>query len=114
MELKEDYSSTEILWEELPNVPESQRDPRRRFTAATKRKCWEKAANVPFRDPARWKRDITGNVIFRKFTNCYGPLCFQYDHWKPHAKGGKSDVANCKVLRSMTNNFKSDKYPITI
>ena len=58
------------------NIPESERDSRRRFTAATKRKCWSKAKSVKGRDPSRWKEDIAGNLLFKKFTNCYGPLCY--------------------------------------
>ena len=98
--------------DQYPNLPESERDPRRRFTTSTKKLCWNNAESIPGRDPARWKRDIIGNVIFKKFTNCYGPICYQYDHWFPHAKGGKSDSDNCQVLMSMANNWKSDKWPI--
>ena len=68
-----------------------------------------KSKSIPGRDPERWKYDFVGNAVLRKFTNCYGPLCHQYDHTYPWSLGGRTDVENCEILQSAVNNFKSNK-----
>ena len=88
---------------------EIERDPRRAFTTVMKRECWQKQANVTGRDPVRWKRDMVENILFYPASNCYGPVCYQYDHTYPWAKGGRTSVENCEALQSSVNNFKSDK-----
>lgn len=64
---------------------------------------------VKNRDPDRWKYDITGNIIFKPFTNCKGALCYHYDHIIPYSKGGKTELANCQILQSSLNQKKSNK-----
>ena len=87
-------------------------DPRRYFTASQKTECFLQAKNVPKRDPERWKYDTVGNIVFRKYTNCYGALCHQYDHIYPWSLGGRTTVENCQILQSDVNNFKSDKVDV--
>ncbi|CAI7882222.1 unnamed protein product [Closterium sp. NIES-53] len=54
----------------------------------------------------RWRRDVLGNVVFRPLLGCTGPLCFDFDHIVPFAKGGTSDVHNCQVLQVAANRAK--------
>ncbi|XP_043704220.1 uncharacterized protein LOC122654275 [Telopea speciosissima] len=79
------------------------------FGTKTKNLCWEKADIVPGRHPERWRKDAAGNTVCRRFCNCYGCLCFEFDHIIPYSKGGESTAENCQILQSRVNRFKSDK-----
>ena len=68
----------------------------RSFPNDVKAACWEKAATVPGRDPARWRKDAAGNTVFRKLTNCEGCLCHEYDHIVPYSKVQTSVLARAK------------------
>lgn len=63
-------------------------DPRgpRIFPQNVKNECWNRAEEVPGRDPERWRRDAVGNVVFRKLNSCDGCLCHDYDHIVPYSR----------------------------
>lgn len=69
----------------LTAPPPSASEPRS-FPYAVKQQCWEKAEQVPGRDPERWRRDALGNLVFRKLVGCPGCLCHDYDHIVPYSK----------------------------
>ncbi|KAI3412421.1 HNH domain-containing protein [Psidium guajava] len=79
------------------------------FSSKAKSKCWAAAAVVPGRHPERWRQDPAGNVVCKRFCNCQGCLCFEYDHIVPFSKGGESTADNCQILQTRVNRFKSDK-----
>ncbi|PKA59864.1 hypothetical protein AXF42_Ash015922 [Apostasia shenzhenica] len=79
------------------------------FDSKAKIECWQKADVVPGRDPERWRRDIAGNVVCKRFFNCHGCLCFEYDHIVPYSKGGESTADNCQILQTRVNRLKSSK-----
>ncbi|XP_057952129.1 uncharacterized protein LOC131146510 isoform X2 [Malania oleifera] len=79
------------------------------FDAKAKSKCWAKAAIVPGRHPERWRRDAAGNIVCKRFCNCQGCLCFEYDHIIPYSKGGESIEENCQILQTRVNRLKSAK-----
>ncbi|KAF8399542.1 hypothetical protein HHK36_015409 [Tetracentron sinense] len=79
------------------------------FDSKTKRLCWAKAEIVAGRHPERWRKDAAGNIVCKRFCNCQGCLCFEYDHILPFSKGGESKVENCQILQTRVNRFKSDK-----
>ncbi|KAD2275737.1 hypothetical protein E3N88_41502 [Mikania micrantha] len=79
------------------------------FDAMAKKLCWAKADTVAGRHPDRWRKDAAGNVVCKRFCNCQGCLCFEYDHIRPFAKGGESVVENCQILQTRVNRLKSDK-----
>ncbi|CAI9284002.1 unnamed protein product [Lactuca saligna] len=79
------------------------------FDSMTKKLCWAKADIVPGRHPERWRKDAAGNVVCKRFGNCQGCLCFEYDHIIPFSKGGESVVENCQILQTRVNRTKSDK-----
>lgn len=58
----------------------------RSFAYDVKEACWAKAEPVKGRDPARWRRDSLGNVVFKKLVGCQGCLCHDYDHIVPYSK----------------------------
>lgn len=57
------------------------------FDGKAKNKCWANADIVPGRHPERWRKDAAGNVVCKRFGNCSGCLCFEYDHIVPYSKG---------------------------
>ncbi|CAN1152007.1 hypothetical protein LINPERHAP2_LOCUS18468 [Linum perenne] len=81
----------------------------RSFPNSVKLQCWEKAEKVKGRDPARWRRDPLGNIVFRKLVGCPGCLCHDYDHIVPYSKGGKSTLENCQVLQVTANRSKGNR-----
>ncbi|GMN54222.1 hypothetical protein TIFTF001_023354 [Ficus carica] len=79
------------------------------FDKKAKSICWANAESVPGRHPERWRLDAAGNVVCKRFCNCHGCLCFEYDHIVPFSKGGESTSENCQILQTRVNRFKSDK-----
>ncbi|KAL5546331.1 hypothetical protein UlMin_006018 [Ulmus minor] len=72
------------------------------FDAKAKTKCWAKATIVPGRHPERWRQDAVGNIVYKCFCNCYGCLCFEYDHIVPFSKAISTENRNihrnfCKI-----------------
>ncbi|GMH21554.1 hypothetical protein Nepgr_023396 [Nepenthes gracilis] len=88
----------------------AQKEERPRFFDKNAKKiCWAKADTVPGRHPERWRKDAAGNVVCKRFCNCSGCLCFEYDHIVPFSKGGESTADNCQILQTRVNRYKSDK-----
>ncbi|XP_027168400.1 uncharacterized protein LOC113768306 isoform X1 [Coffea eugenioides] len=81
----------------------------RQFDAKAKALCWSTADIVPGRHPERWRKDAAGNIVCKRFCNCSGCLCFEYDHIIPFSKGGESVADNCQILQTRVNRFKADK-----
>ncbi|PON68921.1 HNH endonuclease domain-containing protein [Parasponia andersonii] len=79
------------------------------FDKKAKNICWANAEIVPGRHPERWRKDAAGNIVCKRFCNCNGCLCFEYDHIVPYSKGGESIAENCQILQTRVNRFKSDK-----
>ncbi|KAJ7978465.1 HNH endonuclease domain-containing protein [Quillaja saponaria] len=79
------------------------------FDSKAKSLCWARADIVPGRHPERWRKDAAGNIVCKRFCNCQGCLCFEYDHIVPFSKGGESIAENCQILQTRVNRFKSDK-----
>ncbi|XP_021905680.1 uncharacterized protein LOC110820505 [Carica papaya] len=90
------------------NSPNGEERPRF-FDSKAKTLCWEKAETVPGRHPERWRKDAAGNIVCKRFCNCKGCLCFEYDHILPFSKGGESTVENCQILQTRVNRLKSAK-----
>ncbi len=69
----------------------------RSFPYHVKEACWAKAEPVKGRDPARWRRDALGNIVFRKLVGCQGCLCHDYDHIVPYSKVLSSFVSRFAI-----------------
>ncbi len=41
-------------------------------------------------------------------------MCHEYDHIVPFSKGGKTVVANCQILQTSVNRFKSNKMNLSM
>ncbi|CAJ2664610.1 unnamed protein product [Trifolium pratense] len=74
------------------------------FDTKTKNICWAKADTVAGRHPERWRKDAAGNIVCKRFFNCLGCLCYEYDHIIPYSKAD-----NCQILQSRVNRLKSNK-----
>ncbi|CAN1312508.1 hypothetical protein LINPERPRIM_LOCUS28660 [Linum perenne] len=77
----------------------------RSFPNSVKLQCWEKAEKVKGRDPARWRRDPLGNIVFRKLVGCPGCLCHDYDHIVPYSKvtanrskGNRTELSRAELI----------------
>ncbi|GAA0139772.1 hypothetical protein LIER_01253 [Lithospermum erythrorhizon] len=81
----------------------------RSFDTKAKSICWSKADVVAGRHPERWRKDAAGNVVCKRFFNCLGCLCFEYDHILPFSKGGESVAENCQILQTRVNRLKASK-----
>ncbi|KAJ4791469.1 hypothetical protein LUZ62_042715 [Rhynchospora pubera] len=81
----------------------------RAFDVKARAECWKKADVVPGRHPERWRQDPAGNVVCKRFWNCHGCLCYEYDHIVPFSKGGESTADNCQILQTRVNRLKSNK-----
>ncbi|KAE8661756.1 two-component response regulator-like APRR1-like [Hibiscus syriacus] len=57
------------------------------FDSKAKSRCWANAEVVPGRHPVRWLKDAAGNTVCKRFCNCQGCLCSEYDHIFPFSKG---------------------------
>ncbi|CAA7393511.1 unnamed protein product [Spirodela intermedia] len=91
------------------NQNQKEKERPRFFDAKAKAQCWEKADVVSGRHPERWRKDAAGNIVCKRFWNCHGCLCYEYDHIVPFSKGGESTADNCQILQTRVNRFKSDK-----
>lgn len=85
----------------------------RTFPHDVKEACWAKAETVKGRDPARWRRDALGNVVFRKLVGCQGCLCHDFDHIVPYSKGGPSTLDNCQILQAPANRAKGARMNVS-
>ncbi|KAL3821430.1 hypothetical protein ACJIZ3_007335 [Penstemon smallii] len=82
------------------------------FDMKAKSMCWAKAETLQGRHPERWRKDAAGNIVCKRFANCQGCLCFEYDHIIPFSKGGESVAENCQILQTRVNRFKSNKQEV--
>ena len=71
---------------------------------------WQKAATIPGKNPDLYRKDATGNVIYRPAYGKQGPQSWEIDHKKPTAKGGPDTPANKQPLQTQTNREKADNY----
>lgn len=69
------------------------------FDKMVKNMCWAKAETVAGRHPERWRKDAAGNIVCKRFANCHGCLCFEYDHILPFSKGAFPSFSHCKVSK---------------
>ena len=72
---------------EAKNKKKNSSNRARHFDEKARALCWQKAEVLKGRHPERWRKDSAGNVVCRKFTNCDGCLCHEYDHILPFSKG---------------------------
>uniref|UniRef100_A0A3N7GNM5 HNH domain-containing protein n=1 Tax=Populus trichocarpa TaxID=3694 RepID=A0A3N7GNM5_POPTR len=67
------------------------------FDKMVKKMCWQNAEIVPGRHPERWRKDAAGNIVCKRFCNCHGCLCYEYDHILPFSKDKELDIIEMAV-----------------
>ena len=63
------------------------------------------------KDPAKYRKDDCGNVIYRQSYGKETPMGWEVDHSYPKANGGTDCSRNLKPLQSSENSSKGAKYP---
>jgi len=74
---------------------------------------WEKGSHIAGRNPSLYRRDICGNIIYKKFYGEQTGEGWEVDHIIPVAKGGTDYLDNLRPLQSSANAAKGDSYPWT-
>ena len=72
---------------------------------------WEKGSKIPGRDPAVYRRDEAGNLLYRPSYGKQSEKGWEVDHKKPLDKGGTDNLRNLQPLQSQENKEKGKKYP---
>lgn len=72
---------------------------------------WEKAEEVPGKNPNLYRKDELGNLIYKPSYGKHSEMGWEVDHKKPKAKGGTDNLRNLRPLGTEANRSKGDKYP---
>jgi 5-methylcytosine-specific restriction endonuclease McrA len=72
---------------------------------------WNKAQTIEDKDPAEYRSDIIGNIIYRGSYGKETIMGWEIDHIKPVSKGGTDDLDNLQALNSAANAKKGNIYP---
>lgn len=67
---------------------------------------WKKGAAIPGKDPALYRKDPAGNVIYKPAYGKQGAQSWEIDHDKPLAHGGSDTLRNKQPLQTKTNREK--------
>ena len=72
---------------------------------------WNKAQTIKDKNPAIYRTDILGNMLYHGSFGKQTIMGWEIDHIKPVSKGGTDDIGNLRVLNSGANVKKGDTYP---
>jgi 5-methylcytosine-specific restriction endonuclease McrA len=72
---------------------------------------WERAATVRGKDPALYRRDVAGNILYKPSYGSDSEMGWEIDHINPVNKGGTDNLRNLQALQTATNQSKGDTYP---
>ena len=73
-----------------------------------KQKAWENAASVRGKDPAMYRKDPYGNVMYKPSYGKSSEMGWDVDHITPKARGGSDATRNLQALNSSVNRSKGD------
>ena len=103
-----------VFDKDIQKLMEDEKANNRMFTKTQKDVCWNNSTMIPSRDPSRWRLDAVGNPVLYILRGCHGTLCHEYDHIVPFSKGGTTTVANCQILQTAVNRYKSNKVNLSM
>ena len=69
---------------------------------------WDKAKEIPDRDPEMYRQDPYGNVMYRPSYGQNSPTGWVVDHIKPKSRGGTDTLRNLQALNTKVNLTKGD------
>lgn len=90
--------------------PGSKRDGRS-FTPAEIQAVWDKGRIVRGENPALYRRDQCGAIIFRSSYGKRTAMGWEIDHIHPVKRGGTDSIRNLQPLQWENNRRKGDDYP---
>lgn len=73
-----------------------------------KNKAWENAATVRGKDPALYRQDPYGNVMYKPSHGKSSEMGWDVDHITPKSRGGSDATRNLQALNSSVNRSKGD------
>jgi len=62
-----------------------------------------KAKPIRGKDPALYRKDPYGNVMYKNSYGKTSPMGWQTDHIKPKSRNGSNDIRNLQALNSTVN-----------
>jgi len=77
-------------------------------TKEQKQKVWEKAKEIPNKNPNLYRKDPYGNIIYKKSYGKNSPMGWEVDHIKPKSRGGSDSIKNLQALNTKVNREKRD------
>lgn len=80
-------------------------------TRKQKEIAWKKAKPIRGKNPNLWRRDSSGNKIYKPAYGKEGKQSWQVDHKRPKSKGGTNRSSNLQALQTKENRRKGAKYP---
>lgn len=69
---------------------------------------WDKAKEIPGRDPEMYRQDPYGNVMYRASYGQNSSMGWVVDHIKPKSRGGTDTLRNLQALNTKVNLTKGD------
>lgn len=77
-------------------------------TKDQKEKAWDNAKVVRGKDPALYRQDPYGNVMYRPSHGKSSEMGWDVDHIKPVSRGGSHATKNLQALSTSVNRSKGD------
>ena len=73
-----------------------------------KDRVWDKAQKIPGKNPAKYRKDPYGNVMYYDSYGKDTEMGWVIDHIRPKKKGGSWAMRNLQALNTALNREKSD------
>ena len=80
-------------------------------TKKQKEAAWDNASKVRGKNPDLYRKDSSGNKIYKSSYGKKSDMGWEVDHKNPKSKGGSESTKNVQALHWEENRHKSDKYP---
>jgi hypothetical protein len=72
-------------------------------------RIWEKGRPIWGKDPALWRSDDFGNLMYRwAYGKYWEPYGWEIDHVIPKSRGGTDDIANLRPVTCAANRSRQD------
>jgi len=71
-------------------------------------KAWRNAKPVRGKDPAKYRKDPYGNLMFHSSYGKDSSMGWEVDHIKPRARGGSDATRNLQALNTRVNREKGE------
>ncbi len=79
------------------------------YSQELKDKIWDKGTIIKGKDPNQYRKDVNGNIMFKRSYGKYSPMGWNVDHKKAQANGGSDSLRNLQPMNSRANSSKGKK-----